>query len=464
MVFSSLIFIFAFLPIVALLYFLPTGLKIKNAILLVSSLLFYAYGEPSFVIVMIISIFLNYLFGLGIEKYKKYDKLLLVLSCVLNLGLLFVFKYLGFMSRIFASIWHTPIIQIALPIGISFFTFQAMSYVIDVYRGTSKAQSSIVDLGLFISFFPQLIAGPIVRYNTIAEAIESRTHNIDMAAEGMCRFVRGLAKKVLIANSVAVIADFAFDKTEHISMAMAWLGLIAYAMQIYYDFSGYSDMAIGLAEIFGFKLEENFNYPYISKSISDFWRRWHISLGVWFRDYVYFPLGGSRVNSKLRLVFNLLVVWSLTGIWHGANYTFVFWGLYYFLFIALEKMLNIEKRIKGFAAVLYRVFTIFIVLFGWLIFRADSLAHVQLYISKLFNFANIIGFRESTFIQSFWYTLLAGLLFSFPIVPYFKQKIESSRLIFALDVLKPIAYIAIFVIIISALIIGTHNPFIYFQF
>lgn len=464
MVFSSLIFIFAFLPIVALLYFLPFGLKTKNIILLVASLLFYAYGEPSFVLVMMASIFLNYLFGLGIKKYKQHDKLFLVMACLFNLGLLFVFKYLGFISRIFASVWNTTIIQIALPIGISFFTFQALSYVIDVYRGTTEAQSSIIDLGLYIAFFPQLIAGPIVRYNTIAEAIDSREHSVDIAADGMCRFLRGLAKKVLIANTLAVIADFAFEHTEQISMAMAWLGLISYAMQIYYDFSGYSDMAIGLAKIFGFNLEENFNYPYISKSVSDFWRRWHISLGRWFRDYLYFPLGGSRVESKWRLLFNLFVVWTLTGIWHGANFTFALWGLYYFFFIAIEKLLNIEKRLSGVGTAVYRLFTIIVVLFGWLIFRADSLVQVQIYLRQMFNFTNVIGFREGTFIQSFWYALLAGILFSVPIAPYIKSKFSSGTIAKVMDIVKPVVYIVLFIITISALVIGTHNPFIYFQF
>lgn len=464
MVFSSLIFLFAFLPIVATLYFLPWNLRVKNIILLVSSLIFYAYGEPYFVLVMILSIVLNYIFGILIENKRHIAKPILVLSCIFNFGLLFVFKYLGFSSRIFAHFFNTRIVSIALPIGISFFTFQAMSYVVDVYRATTKAQDSIIDLGLYIAFFPQLIAGPIVRYNTIAKEISSRNHNIDMIASGMCRFIQGLAKKVLLANTMAVIADFAFDNTYYISVLMSWLGLIAYTLQIYYDFSGYSDMAIGLAKIFGFHLEENFNYPYISNSISEFWRRWHISLGRWFRDYVYFPLGGSRVDSKFRLVLNLFVVWSLTGIWHGANFTFVLWGIYYFVFISAEKLLGIEKRLNNVSSILYRIFTLLVIMFAWLIFRADNIAHIRQYLFHMFDFSNFIGFREGTFISSYKYALIFGIIFATPIVAFIKKKIENTILSKAFDIIKPIAYIVLFLIVVSALIIGTHNPFIYFQF
>lgn len=464
MVFSSLIFLFAFLPITLILYFLSRTLKWKNVILLVLSLLFYAYGEPTFVLLMMLSIWLNYMFGIGIQNSPKKAKLILALSCIFNLGLLFVFKYLGFVSQICARFLHTAIVHIALPIGISFFTFQAMSYVIDVYRGSTKAQQSIVSLGLYIAFFPQLIAGPIVRYNTIAEAIDFRYHSIDMVASGMCRFIQGLAKKVLLANTLAVIADFAFNNTVHISACMAWLGLIAYTLQIYYDFSGYSDMAIGLAKIFGFTLEENFNYPYFSRSISDFWRRWHISLGRWFRDYVYFPLGGSRVSTKLRLVLNLFIVWSLTGIWHGANYTFVIWGLYYFIFLVIEKIFTIDKKLSNKASMIYRSFTFFIVMFGWLIFRADSIEHIAMYVTRMFDFNNLFGFREQTFISSFGYAIVLGIVLAFPILPYIKSKVANTGLVYAIDIIKPIVYIILFVLIIAALVIGTHNPFIYFQF
>lgn len=323
MLFSSLIFIYAFLPLVCILYFIPWPLKIKNLILSVSSIFFYAFGEPRFVLVMLLSILVNFFLGLLVDRARggRQARLWLICAVVFNIGLLFVYKYLGFSSYLLSQWLPVPLIRIVLPIGISFFTFQALSYVIDVYRGDAKVQKNPLDLALFIAFFPQIIAGPIVRYYTIDAAIRCRSHSLADAAEGLERFLVGLFKKVLLANNLALIADEAFAHTPQISMAMAWLGLLAYAMQIFFDFAGYSDMAIGLARIFGFHLEENFNYPYISRSVSEFWRRWHISLGIWFRDYVYFPLGGSRDGLK-RTIRNLLIVWVLTGIWHGANTTF----------------------------------------------------------------------------------------------------------------------------------------------
>ena len=352
MLFSSSTFLFAFLPIVIFIYyvFLRNHRNLQNIFLLIASLIFYAWGEVAFVFVMMLSIIANYFFGLFVSRAKNTNKkkLPLVLSIVFNLSILFVFKYLVFtltnINALFGANLAIP--NIALPIGISFFTFQAMSYVIDVYRG-EEAQKSILNVGLYISFFPQLIAGPIVRYKTVAYQILHRKESFDDFSSGVCRFIIGMGKKVLLANSLAVVADAAFDgDIANTSASFAWLGAIAYTMQIFFDFSGYSDMAIGLGKMFGFKFLENFDYPYISGSITEFWRRWHISLGSWFRDYVYFPLGGSRVKSKGRLIFNLFVVWLLTGIWHGANWTFIIWGLMYFVLLVIEKLTGMHKSAK----------------------------------------------------------------------------------------------------------------------
>lgn len=331
MLFSSVVFIYLFLPIVLFGYYIvfKKSRKLQNIFLLISSLFFYAWGEAVFVIVMISSIMINWLLGYLVNKYKSDNKkcrLIIAVTVVLNLSVMFIFKYLMFtvqsINSAFGSSFFVP--NIILPIGISFFTFQAMSYVFDVHKGHGEAQRNPINVGLYVAFFPQLIAGPIVRYETIAQQINDRKETLDDFSKGFCRFVVGFSKKVLLANTMALIADTAFDMpSNELTVAMSWLGAFAYAFQIFFDFSGYSDMAIGLGHMFGFSFLENFNYPYISKSISEFWRRWHISLGTWFRDYVYFPLGGSRTKTKSRLIFNLFVVWFLTGVWHGANWTFI---------------------------------------------------------------------------------------------------------------------------------------------
>lgn len=466
MLFSSLIFIYAFLPLVCILYFIPWPLKIKNLILSVSSIFFYAFGEPRFVLVMLLSILVNFFLGLLVDRARggRQARLWLICAVVFNIGLLFVYKYLGFSSYLLSQWLPVPLIRIVLPIGISFFTFQALSYVIDVYRGDAKVQKNPLDLALFIAFFPQLIAGPIVRYYTIDAAIRCRSHSLADAAEGFERFLVGLFKKVLLANNLALIADEAFAHTPQISMAMAWLGLLAYAMQIFFDFAGYSDMAIGLARIFGFHLEENFNYPYISRSVSEFWRRWHISLGIWFRDYVYFPLGGSRDGLK-RTIRNLLIVWVLTGIWHGANTTFAVWGLYYFVLIALEKLTGWPKGLKtAFVKTVYQVFAIGMVLLGWVIFRADSLTHVAQYFGALFRFDAVFGQRELALLDSYKLFLAAGLLFCTPVAARINIRLQGTRLYPAQLILRTAAYLGLFVAVTAALVVGSHNPFIYFQF
>ncbi|MDR2864906.1 MAG: MBOAT family protein [Spirochaetaceae bacterium] len=346
---------------------------------------------------MLFSIAINWLFGLLVYKYKankKTAKTMFVFAIIFNVALLFVFKYLNFsiknINRVFDNI--IPQANIILPIGISFFTFQALSYVIDVYRGKGEAQKNPLNTALYIALFPQLIAGPIVRYETIAKEIDSRTFNIDDFSRGVRRFIIGLSKKVIIANTVAIIADSAFNMPDlsQLTVLMAWLGIIAYTLQIYFDFSGYSDMAIGLGLMFGFHFNENFNYPYISKSVTEFWRRWHISLGTWFRDYIYFPLGGSRVKTKQRLVLNLFVVWMLTGVWHGANWNFVFWGFFYFVLLAFEKLSALPEKLEHsfIGAQVYRVFTLFFVMFGWVFFRANGFKNAVKYTVVLIGWGN----------------------------------------------------------------------------
>ena len=390
MLFSSLIFIFLFLPLVLLAYFISPKF-IKNYVLLFFSLIFYAWGEPKFVIAMLLSIILNYFFALLIarnNKNRNLKKSFLILSVIFNLGLMFIFKYLNFTISNINTLFGMEIFaqtHILLPIGISFFTFQAMSYVIDVYRGNVKVQKNLFYVAMYISLFPQLIAGPIVRYSTIEKQITTRTVTLEDFSEGVRRFVVGLSKKVLLANTLAIVADNVFSMDPgSLSLLLAWTGAIAYTFQIFFDFSGYSDMAIGLGLMFGFHFLENFNFPYTARSITDFWRRWHISLSSWFRDYVYFPLGGSRVNSRGRLVFNLFIVWFLTGVWHGASWNFIVWGLFYFVLLTIEKLTGIPDRLNSVIATLaYRSVTLVSIVIAWVIFRAPDLGYSVQYIKSM---------------------------------------------------------------------------------
>ena len=399
--------------------------KYKNLVLLAFSILFYAWGEPIFVLVMILSIIANYAFGSLIDKFRNKDKIFLWISVVFNLGILFIFKYLCFTLQNIGWLINKDFsnIKIALPIGISFFTFQAMSYVIDVYKKKVEVQKSLFNLGLYISLFPQLIAGPIVRYETIAKEIENRNENYDDFAVGTIRFIQGLAKKVIIANNVALIADAAFETPiNELSTAFAWLGAIAYTLQIYFDFSGYSDMAIGLGRMFGFHFLENFNYPYMASSITDFWRRWHISLSSWFRDYVYFPLGGSRVGSKARHIFNLFVVWLLTGIWHGANWTFIVWGLFYFVLLVMEKQTSLVKKKAWWG----HIYTMLFVIIGWVIFRAKNITNAYEYIKVMFVSNGISTDGFWLYWSNYRFYLILGLILSFKWKSLFTTKNEEA--------------------------------------
>ena len=474
MLFSSLEFLLFFMPLVILVNLLLPK-SIKNYWLLLCSLFFYAFGEPKFVIVMIGSIIINYIVALAIGSSKKkiVRKTMLIGAVILNLGILFVYKYMNFVTHTVHSIFPSTTslfeeTSIVLPIGISFFTFQAMSYVIDVYRGI-PAQKNPFYLGLYISFFPQLIAGPIVRYTTIMDQIKQRTTSLDDFTEGMIRFLRGFNKKVLLSNLFAEIADASFGSNE-LSISMAWLGAICYALQIFFDFSGYSDMAIGLGRIFGFRFLENFDYPYISKTITEFWRRWHISLGTWFRDYLYFPMGGSRVKSKFRLVFNLSVVWLATGIWHGASWNFILWGVLYGVVIIVEKLFGIPQKVekKAYTRWPYYVFTMFLVLMGWVLFRAPDLNTSLYYMKAMFGltgnplFDGIFVYN----IRNIFVILFAGILCSTPIFKKIRLKVESKGVVYAktIDVVSCLWQILLFVVGVSFLVMDAHNPFIYFNF
>lgn len=486
MLFSHTIFLCAFLTGTITLYYLfKNHIAIKNTILFLVSIFFYAWGESRFVFVMLASILLNYLFGLAISRSQKKGgkgKIWLIFSIIVNLGLIFVFKYLMFTVRslnlFFSADFAVP--EIALPIGISFFTFQALSYVVDVYRKTTEAQKNPLYLGLYIAFFPQLIAGPIVRYETIAEQIRHRKETWKDFSGGCCRFLTGLAKKVLLSNTMALIADKAFELSEagSLSTAMAWLGIVAYTLQIYHDFSGYSDMAIGLGRMFGFHFLENFDYPYISASVTEFWRRWHISLGTWFRDYVYFPMGGSRVNSRRRLLFNLLVVWFLTGVWHGASFNFMLWGLFYFVLLAVEKLffpgfVKSDAKHTPLQNCLGRIYTILAVMFGWVLFRAETLGAAGQYFRTMFTLTDpAVDGRFLMYVTQKAPYLIAAVLFALPLAPYVNRKLDAMRVghragritAAVCDTLYPLALCSLLLVCISYLLKGTYNPFIYFNF
>lgn len=468
MLFTSMEFLFLFFPVVIAGYFILRG-KLRNYWLLFTSLFFYAWGEPKFVLAMLASILINYAAALAIEllrEKKRVCQVILALDLVVNLGLLFVFKYMNFVTGILHS--FLPQTSFVLPIGISFFTFQALSYVVDVYRGI-PAQKNPFYVGLYISLFPQLIAGPIVRYTTVMNEIEERTITKEGFCHGVLRFLYGFNKKILLANLLAKVADAAFT-AETLSTGMAWLGAVCYSLQIFFDFCGYSEMAIGLGEMFGFHFLENFNYPYISKTVTEFWRRWHISLGTWFRDYVYFPLGGSRVESRLRLVFNLAVVWLATGIWHGANWTFLLWGILHGAVIIVEKLTGISKKVeekKG-LAIGYRVITLLVVLLGWVMFRAESVGEGFSYIASMFAMGETAFVDAQFFFQLREYAVIlgAGILFAMPVVKNLKEKIsaKSERSAAVCDYIGCGVQLILFVVSVSFLVMNAHNPFIYFNF
>ena len=488
MLFSSNVFIFFFLPAVLVVYYAlkKVSRTAQNVFLCLSSLFFYAWGEPRFVLVMMLSIFVNWTFGLLVDRYRDRHPLvnwLIAIDVAANIGIIFIFKYLMFTLTNINALFHSHITvpEIALPIGISFFTFQALSYVIDVYREKGEAQKNILNVGLYISFFPQLIAGPIVRYETIAKEIHDRRENLKDFSDGVVRFIIGLGKKVIIANNMALVADQAFAYSAGTkdwfgvsfdpSIIMCWLGALAYTFQIFFDFSGYSDMAIGLGRMFGFHFMENFNYPYISRSATEFWRRWHISLSTWFRDYIYIPLGGSRVKTKSRHIFNLFVVWLCTGIWHGANWTFIAWGMMYFVLLVFEKNTGLDKDSKKkWVNVLRYIYTMFFVVMGWVIFRAESISDAFVYMGHMFGlYGNPLVDDAAVYnLTQFKAFFIMAVIFSIPVAGYIKRKWsekERSRMLTAAaGAVSGLLILVVFGCAVSYIVIGSYNPFIYFNF
>ncbi|WP_010095151.1 MBOAT family O-acyltransferase [Ornithinibacillus scapharcae] len=474
MVFSSLVFLFAFLPAVLLVYYIvPRGLK--NVLLLLASLFFYAWGEPKYVFLMIFSIFINYIFGLLIQALREKHsskKIVLVLSILVNLAILGFYKYSGFLIENINALFNLSISfePLPLPIGISFFTFQAMSYVIDVYRNDAKVQKNVWDLALYIALFPQLVAGPIVRYNTIADQIKARIHNLELFAAGIRQFIIGLSKKVLIANPLGEIADTIFATNPgELSVTTAWIGILAYTLQIYFDFSGYSDMAIGLGKMFGFEFLINFNYPYIARSIGEFWRRWHISLSSWFRDYVYIPLGGNR-KGPWKTYRNLLIVWTITGFWHGASWTFMAWGFYYGIIICVER-LGFNKVLEKTWRPFQHLYVIFVVMVGWVFFRADNFSYSFDYLQSMFGIgaAGLIDKTALLYLHDQAYLIVLGILFSLPLLPWIQKRLDQlgeRRQILATMrfSISSFVYLGLLLMVTMFLVNSTYNPFIYFRF
>ena len=461
MLFSSIPFLYYFLPAVVLVYFLvPRALK--NTVLLLFSLVFYAWGEPKYVFLMIATIALFYACGLAIEKAqtKKWKRVWLVTSVVISLGFLGIFKYADFFVESFnaATGLSIPLLRLALPIGISFYTFQSLSYTIDVYRGNVPAQKNPISFGAYVTLFPQLIAGPIVRYVDVARELDSRKHSWEMVWLGLRRFIMGLAKKVIIADNFALLIKL-FRESSEPSVLFYWMYAIAFALNIYFDFSGYSDMAIGLGKIFGFNFIENFDYPYVSGSIQEFWRRWHMSLGSWFRDYVYIPLGGNRVKMG-RWVFNVLVVWMLTGLWHGAAWNFVLWGLMFALLLLLEKLVPALQKLPG---VVKHIYVMLLVIISFVIFNAESLPQAGSDLACMFGFGGLPLVSNITlyYLGSFALLFLVGFVGATPAVKRLGLRIGETKIG---AILEPILLILLLLICSAYLVDGAFSPFLYFRF
>lgn len=468
MVFSSMTFLWVFLPIVSALYFISDK-KYKNIILLIASLIFYSWGEPKYIILMLISIVMNYILGLAMNKYKEKKRLVLVIAIILNIGLLGYFKYFNFFISTINNISGVNLFlrNIALPVGISFYTFQILSYIIDLYREEIEVQKNILNLALYISFFPQLIAGPIVKYRDVEKEINERSSSVDDIYYGLKRFIYGLSKKVLISNCLASMVDAIYmADINSINTPLMWLTAISYTLQIYFDFSGYSDMAIGLGRIFGFHFQENFNLPYISKSITEFWRRWHISLSTWFKEYIYIPLGGNR-KGKFRTYLNLFIVFLITGLWHGASWNFVAWGIYYGIFLIIERLFL--KKMLDKSKVLSHIYSLFIIVLGWVMFRAPGLKKSFIFYKILFsfNFKSTYLVTQQLINNQFVFVFIISILLCGPIQIIYKKietKIKSEKTKKIIGIVENIALIILFLLCISDLSASGYNPFIYFRF
>ncbi len=466
MVFSSMTFLYYFLPVVLLVYLVAPRV-LKNAVLLLASLFFYGWGEPKYLLLMVATIIIGYVSGLLIEKCrdKMQGRIILILALFCCLGFLAVFKYADFFVESFnqATGLSVKLLNLALPVGISFYTFQLVSYIVDVYRGKITTQKNFITLATYVVMFPQLIAGPIVRYEQVEQELTARTNSIPMIREGIVRFVIGLGKKVLIANQLGQLADTYYNVQEN-SVTFAWVCAVATALQIYFDFSGYSDMAIGLGRILGFRFPENFNYPYVSKSITEFWRRWHMTLGTWFKDYVYIPMGGSRVGSG-RLVVNLLAVWMLTGLWHGASWNFVLWGLFFGVLLIVEKlwMLRYIENAKG----VNHIYVLFAVIISFVIFSGETLMDAGLMLSNMFGLGGIKLITEETlyYTASYGFTLFVAIIGATPLVKLMATKAMKVAEKYKLDtVLESIALALILILSTAHIVDGSFNPFLYFRF
>ncbi|WP_099346469.1 MBOAT family O-acyltransferase [Clostridium tertium] len=456
MVFSSLIFIFRFLPVFIAVYYI-TPYKYKNLCILIFSLFFYSFGEPKYFPIMISSIIIDYIVSILIQrnfKNKVKCKVLLLVSIIFNMGILIYFKYANFFIENINLLFKSSIdkISLTLPLGISFYTFQTLSYTIDVYKGKVEAEKNIIDFGAFVSLFPQLIAGPIVKYSDINKEIKNRSINMSNFELGLEEFIIGLSKKVLIANNIGMLwSEISSKDLINISTPLAWLGIIAFSFQIYFDFSGYSSMAIGLGKMIGFNFPINFNFPYISRSITEFWRRWHITLGSWFKEYVYIPLGGNKVN-KIRVFLNLLIVWFLTGFWHGAEYTFILWGLYFFTLIYIEKIFLGETLKRH--VIFSHLYTIFFLIIGWCIFAITDISTLGIYINKMFTW----DFKSDWiyYIRNYFIVIILCIISSTPLVLKIYNKMNK--------VIKSIIIVLLFMLSIAYLVDSSYNPFLYFRF
>ncbi len=463
MVFSSITFLFYFLPIVLGIYYIvPT--KLKNLVLLVASFVFYFFGEPVYVLLMAFSIIVAYIFGILIDKFKdtKYSKIFLILGITISIGLLVYFKYANFIIENL-NFWlnnKIDFIYVALPIGISFYTFQMLSYLIDVYKNKTKVQKNILKLAMYISLFPQLIAGPIVRYRDINDQIDNRKHTMEKFALGVRRFIIGLSKKVLIANVLGEMIN-TFLSSSEMSVLYYWLYGISTMLQIYFDFSGYSDMAIGLGKMFGFDFMENFNYPYIAKSITDFWRRWHISLSSWFRDYVYIQLGGNR-TSKVKWLRNILIVWFLTGLWHGAAWNFVIWGLYFGILLIIEKVF-LSKYLEKLPSIISHLYVLLLVMISFIIFNGENVNQIIENLCGLIGIGNIpiVSPESIYYLKSYFVVIICGIIFATPIL---KNIITSNNKKKFINALEPIALLCLLIICTAYIVDGSFNPFLYFRF
>lgn len=465
MVFSSLLFLFLYLPVVLIVYYI-TPRRWRNLLLFIVNLIFYGWGEPVYVSLMIFSTVVDYTCGYFISKNREHNKKVakrfLLASVVVNLSLLGFFKYAGFITDTlnYLPFLHIPSLKVPLPIGISFYTFQTMSYSIDVYRGDAPVQKNIITFGTYVSLFPQLIAGPIVRYKDVAYQLDHRRETLDDFTRGVGVFCVGLAKKVLIANQMGALWDSMQATGEASGWLGSWVGILAYTFQIYFDFSGYSDMACGLGNMFGFEFLKNFNYPYISKSITEFWRRWHISLGTWFREYVYIPLGGNRKGVP-RQMLNLLIVWFLTGLWHGASFNFIFWGLYFGLLLVLEKFV-LQKWLAKAPAWVQHVYALFFIIIGWVIFYFTDLGEMGAFFGSMFSFGSVaVSHSAGTLILSYLPMLLVAGVASTPLGTWLYQRVQGTK---AAPALQTVFCIVVLGLCTALLVSQSYNPFLYFRF